>query len=136
MTRRQTRLRVDARKELRKASRAAAEYAADRAKAVFLIREARAKARRNRASLAVVWDDLQATLRMIAAWAGGGYRRVPWRTLVAAIGAMIYLVNPFDAVPDFVPGLGYLDDAAVIGAVVAFIGRDIRSFIEWEKKSR
>jgi uncharacterized membrane protein YkvA (DUF1232 family) len=33
------------------------------------------------------------------------------------IGSLIYLVSPFDIVPDVIPALGLLDDAAVIGFV-------------------
>ncbi len=38
------------------------------------------------------------------------------RALIAA--ALVYLVNPFDAVPDALPGIGLLDDAAAIGLVL------------------
>lgn len=41
----------------------------------------------------------------------------PWvRALIAA--ALVYLVNPLDAVPDALPGIGLLDDAAVIGLLL------------------
>ena len=65
---------------------------------------------------------------MLKAWAKGDYREVPWMTLVLSTGALIYFVNPFDAVPDMVPVLGLLDDATVIGFVVASIGKDIQNF--------
>ena len=134
MARKRTRPRVNARKELRKASEAAREYAADTEKAELLVKEAQAKARRNKASLAAVWDDLLAMFRMVAAWARGDYRDVPWRTILFIIGAIIYFVNPFDVVPDFIPGLGYIDDAAVIGAVLASFGREVKNFVEWERQ--
>lgn len=33
-------------------------------------------------------------------------------------GALLYLIAPFDAVADWIPGLGYVDDAAVLTAFV------------------
>lgn len=33
-------------------------------------------------------------------------------------GALLYLIAPLDAVPDWIPGLGYIDDAAVLTAFV------------------
>lgn len=36
----------------------------------------------------------------------------------AAVAALFYLVNPYDIVPDHVPGEGYLDDAHVINLAV------------------
>lgn len=31
------------------------------------------------------------------------------------IGAIIYVVSPIDAVPDFIPFIGWLDDIAIVG---------------------
>ncbi|MDR0311721.1 MAG: DUF1232 domain-containing protein [Acidobacteriota bacterium] len=43
-----------------------------------------------------------------------GDRRVPLRIRTALLGLGIYLVSPFDIIPDFIPGLGKLDDAVVL----------------------
>lgn len=37
---------------------------------------------------------------------------------VMAAAALLYLIAPFDAVADYLPGLGYVDDAAVLTALV------------------
>lgn len=39
------------------------------------------------------------------------------KTKLIYVGALAYTVMPFDAVPDYIPGLGLLDDAAVIKIV-------------------
>ena len=50
-------------------------------------------------------------------------------TPVAAKGMMLaalaYFVVPTDAVPDFIAGLGYTDDAAVFTAMLAIVGRHL-----------
>ena len=43
-----------------------------------------------------------------------GDRRVPLRTRTALLGLGIYLISPFDIIPDFIPGLGQIDDAVVL----------------------
>jgi len=43
-----------------------------------------------------------------------GDRRVPLRVRTALFGTGIYLLSPFDIIPDFIPGLGKLDDAVVL----------------------
>lgn len=52
------------------------------------------------------------------------------KTPVAAKGVMMaalaYFVLPLDAVPDFLGVLGFTDDAAVIAAVIAIVGRHLR----------
>jgi uncharacterized membrane protein YkvA (DUF1232 family) len=44
--------------------------------------------------------------------------RVPKRVKYEVAAAAGYLVLPFDLIPDFIPGLGQLDDVAVIGWAV------------------
>ena len=42
------------------------------------------------------------------------------------MGALAYFVLPFDAIPDVLAGIGFTDDAAVITAVIATMGANIR----------
>lgn len=39
--------------------------------------------------------------------------RVPFRSKMIVGGTALYLISPIDIVPDFVPGLGQLDDVVV-----------------------
>jgi uncharacterized membrane protein YkvA (DUF1232 family) len=43
------------------------------------------------------------------------------RTRLLGIGALLYLITPLDAVADWIPGLGLLDDAAVLTAFVVSV---------------
>src|SRR5476649_1466000 len=43
----------------------------------------------------------------------------PLRIRVLLFGALAYFVMPFDIIPDFIVGLGYTDDAAVLLAAFA-----------------
>lgn len=71
-------------------------------------------------------------IRFVRACAGGGYRASPW-ALATAGSALLYLVTTADAVPDLVPGAGLLDDAAVLAAAVAVLGRELARFAAWER---
>jgi uncharacterized membrane protein YkvA (DUF1232 family) len=42
------------------------------------------------------------------------------------LAALAYFVLPVDAIPDFIAGLGYTDDAAVFTALMAVIGRNLK----------
>lgn len=42
------------------------------------------------------------------------------------LAALAYFVMPVDAIPDFIAGLGYTDDAAVFAALMAIIGRNLK----------
>ncbi len=114
------------------ARKTASEYLEDKEKAEYLLTEAAAKAERNASLLSAVWEDLQALLRLARARLRGEYDIMPWQTFVFVLAAIVYFVNPFDLVPDFLPGSGYLDDATVIGFVLRSIRRDIDAFLAWE----
>src|SRR5437879_1895626 len=51
-------------------------------------------------------------------------------TPVAAKGmmfaALAYFVLPTDAIPDFIAGIGYTDDAAVLVAVLSIVGKHLK----------
>ena len=44
--------------------------------------------------------------------------RVPGRAKAALGLVAVYLASPVDFIPDFVPGLGYLDDALLVAIVL------------------
>ena len=111
----------------------AQEFFKDKEKTGHLLNEALRKAERNKNVLENIWVDLQALLRLTKAWLKSEYTQTPWQTIVFAIAGIIYFVNPFDIVPDFIPGAGYLDDATVIGFVIKSIRREIKQFLDWEK---
>jgi uncharacterized membrane protein YkvA (DUF1232 family) len=50
----------------------------------------------------------------------------PARVRAILLAALAYFVVPVDAIPDFVAGIGYSDDAAVMAAAIALVSRHIR----------
>jgi uncharacterized membrane protein YkvA (DUF1232 family) len=52
--------------------------------------------------------------------------RVPQKYKIMGLAALLYLINPFDLIPDFIPGAGYIDD---LGALTAFV-MAVRKVIE------
>ena len=91
------------------------------------------KAKEHRAALSGLWDDLMALARLVTAWSRREYTAVPWRSILMAVGALLYFVDPFDAIPDAIPGIGYLDDASVVALVAGALKTDIERFIHWER---
>jgi len=123
-------------KFVRAAGKTARVYAEDKKKTEHLLDEAARKARREKGLVGEFAEDLGAMLRLLRAWVKGQYRVVPWKTIVLALVAVIYFVDPFDLVPDFVPLMGYVDDAGVIGFVLRSIGKDLKVFQECEVEGK
>ncbi|MBZ9779586.1 DUF1232 domain-containing protein [Psychroflexus sp. CAK8W] len=60
------------------------------------------------------------------------YPETPWKTLAAIIFTSLYIINPLDLIPDFIPFVGYLDDLTVFGFVIRLIEKDLTSYQEWK----
>src|SRR3954463_7238732 len=48
-------------------------------------------------------------------------RETPFHVRATLIAALAYFILPFDAVPDFIPVAGFVDDASVLAAALASI---------------
>lgn len=97
-----------------------------------LLNDGQKKAKEKQEKLKSVWNDFQALFRLIKAWWKKEYNAVPWKTILYAIAAVFYFVNPFDVVPDFIPALGLLDDITLITFVINSLKKDIEAFLNWE----
>lgn len=78
------------------------------------------------------FKDIVNTLSLLKDYASGAYTQVPWRIIAALTGAVFYVFNPLDLVPDIVPLFGFADDATVFAAVISFAKIDIASYLAWK----
>jgi uncharacterized membrane protein YkvA (DUF1232 family) len=49
----------------------------------------------------------------------------PGKVRAMLMAALAYFVLPFDAIPDFLAGIGFADDAAVIAGTIALVAKHI-----------
>ena len=98
-----------------------------------VVAEARRKqgAPRTARRLKRVLAELKAMLHLIQAWARGAYSGVSKVNLVLIVGAVVYFLMPTDLIPDFIAGVGLLDDAAVIAWVVDAVKDELAKFKAW-----
>lgn len=69
---------------------------------------------------------------MLKDYRKGIYTNVPWFTIAAIAFSFLYILNPFDLVPDFIPGIGYIDDFAVFTFGLKFIESDLHQYLDWK----
>jgi len=62
----------------------------------------------------------------------GVYEHVPWFTIATIVMALFYVLNPMDIIPDFIPGLGYIDDMAVLSIGMGWIQSDLHKYLDWK----
>ena len=63
---------------------------------------------------------------VLAIWYCARDPQTPTSAKAMIMAALAYFVLPVDAIPDFLPVIGYTDDAAVIAAVLAIVGRNLK----------
>lgn len=120
-------------KGFRRAFQKAKEYIDQPQKINDLLARGSEKASKSKNALVDVWEDFQCMWRMIDAWRKGKYQKVPWKTIAYALVAIIYLINPFDVIPDFIPLTGLIDDVGMITFVLRSIQKDLNDFKKWEE---
>jgi len=86
-------------------------------------------------SLSKLWQEIKVMISLLRDYMAGNYKTIPFTTIAAIAGAIIYFVSPLDVIPDFIPGLGYLDDAAVIGLALSLVHDDLVKYKAWMKKN-
>lgn len=62
--------------------------------------------------------------------------KTPTKYKAMIIGALGYFILPLDAIPDFVPAVGYTDDVAAIAGVILAVAKCISPEIEAQAKAK
>ena len=83
--------------------------------------------------LARFFDDIKTMCEMVKSWARKEYKGIPVKTIGMIILTLVYVFSPFDFIPDFIPGVGLLDDSAMVGLCLAAARSDIEDFRAWAR---
>lgn len=124
---------ADLEKEQANYANQANNYIDNQQKTEGLLKKALLKAKNNKGTLGEAWEKLQLLVELVRAYSKGDYRHVAKSTIITVIAAILYFVSPIDLVPDFLVGLGIIDDAAVIGYTIKKISAELDEFNKWKK---
>ncbi|MBT3461660.1 MAG: DUF1232 domain-containing protein [Gammaproteobacteria bacterium] len=61
----------------------------------------------------------------------GNYQTIDVKTPVMVVAAILYFLLPIDSIPDFILGLGYLDDVTVITFVFRQLSNELEKYRAW-----
>lgn len=72
---------------------------------------------------------------MIKDYRKGIYSNIPWFSIAGITVALLYVFSPIDFIPDFIPGLGFIDDLTVISFITGWIESDLHRYLDWKLKN-
>lgn len=122
-------------KGFRRAKAKAEALLSNKQKLSQLFEKGKQKASQQAKNIKEVQNDFSVLMRLIQSYLKKEYTKIPTKTIIYALAALVYFVNPFDLIPDFILFTGLLDDVTVISFVINSIRKDMDQFLEWEKQN-
>ena len=80
----------------------------------------------------LLFNRIKLLISMLRDFKKKNYKEVPWIVIAAVVFAILYFLNPFDIIIDFIPGIGYIDDIAVVGLIFASIENELKKYAKWK----
>src|SRR6218665_1375232 len=100
------------------------------------IQEGFIKASQNKGKLTAVWEKMQLLFSLAKDYANGTYTNVSRAAIIAIIASLLYFISPLDVIPDFIAGLGLVDDAFIIGYVFNKVAKELEKYQAWKSKEQ
>lgn len=91
---------------------------------------------RKKGPIRKIFDNVNYMILLLQDYMKGEYRQMPYGSLILTTAAVLYFVVPFDFVPDFITGLGFVDDLAVVTLAVKQIDADLEKYKDWRDKRK
>jgi uncharacterized membrane protein YkvA (DUF1232 family) len=82
--------------------------------------------------LARLLQNFRLLVPLIKDYWKGNYRDVSIKSIVIFAGALAYIISPIDLIPDYLIGLGQIDDAAILGVSLFFLEKELKKYKEWK----
>jgi uncharacterized membrane protein YkvA (DUF1232 family) len=82
------------------------------------------------ASLPRLVTHVRLGFSLVKDYVQGNYRKLPFWSVASVAAALGYFLAPADLIPDFIPVIGYLDDAAVLALVLSGIREDLKKYAD------
>ena len=85
-----------------------------------------------------LWSRLLQDFRLLYAlikdyWKGE-YRQVSKWSIIVFFLAIVYILSPIDVLPDYIPGIGQIDDVTVLLLCMYYLEKDLLRYKKWKNK--
>lgn len=80
-------------------------------------------------------SDITLLMSLLRSYFSGEYREIPWGVLATILATLLYVLSPLDLIPDFILGVGLLDDALMVALCIKMVGSDLDNYKEWKNNN-
>ena len=81
-------------------------------------------------------SEIPTLIALVKAYLEKRYLDIPIGAIIAIVASLIYFLSPIDLMPDFLPAIGLVDDAAVIALAFKLVHDDVKEYKAWRQKSK
>lgn len=81
--------------------------------------------------LGSLMEDVRLLQALCMAYWRGEYRAISGKSMITVVAGLMYFVSPIDLIPDWILGVGMLDDIAVLGWVMKTLSHELDAFRAW-----
>ncbi len=100
------------------------------------VQEAFKNANVNKSALTSIWDKLHLLLSFAKDYVQGNYTIIPIGSVIAIFASLLYFVSPLDFIPDFILGLGFIDDIYILTLVYKQVSKDLEKYKHWKENTK
>lgn len=79
-----------------------------------------------------VLEEIILAISIVKDYAIGRYRKIPYWAIGAIIFTMLYVANPLDLIPDFILGVGQIDDILAVTLCLLMIRQELHEYKAWK----
>ena len=83
-----------------------------------------------------ILSEIPTLISLVKAFIEKKYLEIPIGSVIAIVGALIYFLSPVDLIPDLLPAIGLVDDAAVLTLAFKLVHDDVVEFKDWRGKNQ
>lgn len=80
-------------------------------------------------------EDFNLLVSLIKDYWSGRYRKIPYYSLAIILFMILYIISPFDLIPDYILGIGQIDDALILFLCLYLLEKDLLKYREWKMDS-
>lgn len=81
-------------------------------------------------------EKIRLLMAMVGDWKKGQYHGINGKHIALIIAGLAYVISPVDVVPEFLTGIGLLDDVVVAGFILHRIDGVLDKYYAWKNPTQ